>query len=257
VSSGRALLVASVVALSASCTLFIDTSGFVGSSDAVDASDGATSADVSSADDAPRDVSPFELCKDPSFIVCETFDGPVAVDRYPRVTDPSTNVTFDNVGFFSPPGSVRFRIEPSGNTSPDAVLRMEPGVTVADFGIDAELFIESSEPGGVARLLYISNENTKSLIVEQSGAVVESGETRAQLGAIPLGRWLAVHIEIRTSKLPATASIKIGDATTNTISLHESWTEPGKPVFRFGVSEASSPTKGWLVRWDDVVIRKL
>jgi hypothetical protein len=257
VSFGRALFAASAVLLSASCSLFIDTTGFVEPGDP-DSSDGATNVDGASPIEAASDVALNERCKDPSVIVCETFDGPAAVEKYPRTTDPSTSVTFDTTGFLSPPGSSRFLIQAStSNTSPDAVLRIEPDVVVADFAIDAGLFIEYAEPGGAARLVYLSNANSKSLIVEQSGAVIESGEMRAQLGAIPTGRWLSVKIEIRTSKPPATGSIRIGDATTNTMTLHETWTDPGKPIFRFGVSEANSPTRGWLVRWDDVVIRRL
>lgn len=44
--------------------------------------------------------------------------------------------------------------------------------------------------------------------------------------------------------------------TAPAMPLVTAW--PAGPVIvRLGVSEANSPTEGWLVRWDDIVVRQL
>lgn len=72
------------------------------------------------------------------------------------------------------------------------------------------------------------------------------------VGPIPTGRWVAIRVEVR----PAKVTVTVDGASPGSVDFAHAWT-PNKVTARFGTSEANSPTTGWLVHWNDLVIREL
>ncbi len=254
----RLLLALGIVLSSASCSLLIDTGGFTNdaASDGPDAA--APDVSVESAaieQDSGTDSMPATPCTG-TFLLCETFDGPAAIGLYPDQTDPTTKISIDTSSFVSPPGSALFAIEPSSNMSADATLRMQTPEPVLGFSIDAQLFVEYGEPNQPARIFEIEGSGP-ALRFQSTGVLREDMVRVAELGPLPLQRWLPLHIEVRQESPAPTAVLRVGSAVSGTMTLSDGWLSPATLLFRFGVSEANAPATGWRVRWDDIVIRKL
>lgn len=246
----------------ASCSLLVDTAGLVGEpaggsaeSGGGDGGDGAGDGGGGGEAGTADGPGSSDACSDPAIVLCERFDTPQALGRYPSTTDPSTSVASDPDAFLSAPRSAKFTIEPSNNGSPDATIQLTTSVTVPRFVLEASVFIERGEPGGDARLLSVKAGTGGSLRLTRSGTLTESSDLRAQLVALPFGQWLRVRLEMRTDA-PRTMTLTVGEATSGQLPLLTTGAA-GPVVVDLGVSDASSPTQGWVVRWDDVSIKRL
>lgn len=248
----EASLLVVVALLATSCTLLVSTSdlsgGDAGAPVAFDAG-----ADVSSDSGSTTDAGNGP-CSAAGVVFCETFDRADATKTYVNTTDPETSIATDDVMFSSPPRSAKFVITASNNGSPDATLELRPPGSLSDFAFEAKLHIEKNEPGGVGRLLYIKPSGGEEIIVEQSGTV-KSGATTSNIGAFAIGKWLSFRLEVRATTQPSKAAIEI-DGQRSEVNLASAWVVAPLLV-RIGVSEAFSPKNGWIVRWDDVVVRTL
>ena len=238
------------------CTLLVGTSGLSGEDAGVPAAGADARAETSTSVDGAADAPASVTCGDPSFVICETFDTPGSTDRYPRDLDDTTSIDPDDTRSVSPPGSARFTIQAStSNQSPDATLAFKTSIDLSDFAVEGKVFVAKSEPGQNARLLRIVSVGVgEPMMVNRSGDVVH-GNAITGGGVVPFDKWVRIRVEIRSSMQPAQATIEI-DGVRRSISLQGGWT-PGLVTASFGISEANSPTTGWLVNWDDVVIQKL
>lgn len=249
------LWIAASLAL-ASCALLVDTDGLEGrATGGGGAGEGGTVVEGGAEGGGQVDgASPTDPCGDPALVLCEKFDTPAALSRYPSVTDPSTSIASDDVAFLSAPRSAKFTINPGNNGSPDATIELVTTASVAAFVFEGYVNMDHGEPQGVARLLKVMGSGV-SLVLEQSGKVLEGTDVRAQLAPAPFGAWVRVRVEVRT-EAPRRAIVTVGEATTGEILL-TSTGSPDRVTVELGVSNASSPTRGWLVRWDDVTIKRL
>lgn len=232
------------------CSLAYDLSGLAGGrADGGDASVEAASVDAGQAD------APSVNARCANTVLCQTFDDPV-LGLLETTTDPSTRVELDDKVFRTPPRSARFTIEPStSDTSPDATLRLRASSALDAFVLTAELNIERTEPMGAGQLLKLTTGDLL-LVLRVNGTLLESSVTVASLGPLPTAAWLPVRIEVRTNTQPATAIVSIGAKSSGTIQLAaKSVASPAN--VELGVSEANSPTAGWVVRWDEVIVRPL
>jgi hypothetical protein len=245
-----------------SCSLVVSTSGLEGASTpaATDreagAADESGTAEAATPPDGGGDSSlEAGACADPALIVCERFDTATALARYPATTDAPTTVTSDDAVVFSAPRSAKFTIQPSGNGSPDATIRMASSVPAAHYVFEGYLHIERVEPQGVARLLAVGTGTGSTVYLEQSGRVMESSTLLAQLAPVPSSTWLLVRVEVR-SDAPRSVSVTVGTNTTGVLPLGSTG-KASEVLLDLGVSEAASPSIGWIVRWDDVSVRAL
>jgi len=245
------------------CTLLVDTGGFSSPSSTTTTPDAANdappgvndAAGQAEAGDSSSSITPLD-CSDPKIVVCEGFDTAAAVAKYKADIDEGTSVSFEDKVVASPPGAARFEIGGGlSNNSPDATLELVADETLTDFSIEARLHIEYGEPVEKGRLFLVST-GTENLYLESAGNVEETSTNVGQLGAIPRGRWLPFRVEIRLGDNPKTATFSVDDKTTGKINLGGGWT-PGRPFIRIGISEAFAPQKGWLVRWDNLVVKRL
>jgi hypothetical protein len=236
---------------STACTLLVVTTDLSGEGAGVP-SDAQVEADTMV--DAPRPVS----CAEPSIVVCETFDDEAAVARYATSTDESTTVTSSAAMSASAPRSALFTIEPSSSTSPDATLTIRPTGALTDFAVQGVFYIARREPGKEARLLNVSPLGDagvgEPIHLQQSGQV-RNADAVTNVGEFAGGRWVSIRLEVRSSVQPAEARLAV-DGVEALLALPAGW-KPSEIFVRLGVSEANSPTTGWLVYWDDIVIRRL
>ena len=256
-AASRVLLALPFMAVLGACFLVVDTDDLAGAgvgstrdSGLVEAGDGPPVSTVD-AGDASEAAAPDPCAGEP--ILCETFDDTSTLPAYPQNTDPESAITLDDAGSLSPPHSARFVIEPSNNNSADATIDLRTTAGVADFVFEAALHIERSEPGQVARLLLISNGDD-GFYLDQNGEVKNSGDTFGNVGPVPTGRWITIRIEMRIAS--GNATFVIDGKTSGPFQVPGTW-QPDPVLARLGVSEANAPTTGWLVRWDNIVIRKL
>lgn len=248
------LVAAAVVA---SCSLLVDTAGLSGAADRADAD--AAPRPAGDAGDAMADAAPApDPCIDKTLAFCETFDGQGALGRFGKDTDPTTSITVDGPPFVTAPSSARFEILPDlANTSPDATLQLTTASTLANAAVDAWVLIERGEPAQVARLFLVSVGNQENVFVHRDGTIHTPSGKIGSVAAPPTGRWFRVHVELRTGVVPPTVLVELDGARSKAISVGNVAWKPGPVLVRFGISEANSPTVGWLVHWDDVVVKSL
>jgi hypothetical protein len=242
-----------------SCSLLVDTAGLSGTADRADADSDAPLQPVADGGDAKTDAAPApDPCTDTTLAFCETFDGKGALARFGKDTDPTTSIAIDGPPFVTAPASARFEILPdTGNGSPDATLQFTTASSLARAAVDAWVLIERSEPMQAARLFYMSIANQEAVFIERDGTIhISAGEIGA-VAAPPSGKWFKLHVELRTDVTPPTIVVELDGVRTKAISVGNVGWNPGSLFVRFGISEANSPTTGWLVHWDDLVVRSL
>ena len=259
-ATASALAVA--VAFTASCSLLVDTDGLGGARSEDDAGsiDGAAGASDAAAPDGSTDAGSdadagaarVDPCTDGP-VHCETFDEGAPLSRYEIDDDPETSISIDDALSFSPTRSAKFEIEPSANGSPDATIELTTS-PILDVSLEGKVHIERFEPGAVGRLLFIALGDA-TMYLERSGALVTSGLS-SSVGEIPAGRWLTIRVELRRSTSPQTLTVTVEGAGAQRLVVIVPNT-PSRLFVRLGISEAPSPTTGWVVRWDDIVIRHL
>jgi hypothetical protein len=160
----------------------------------------------------------------------------------------------DDTESVSPPRSAKFVIDPSpDNTSADATIEMKTTGSLARFVVTADLRIDRAEQR-VARLFFI--EQGGHILFEPSGLLKGPQGTYRALAAVANGRWVALRIEVRTDVTPAIANFTVDGTSTGDFELGSGWA-PGPISMRFGISEAAALTTGWIVRWDNIVLRQL
>lgn len=242
------------------CQLLVETDGLAGSAQArSDAggtpSDGPASADGPVLVDGPSAADP---CANGP-VHCETFDEGDPLQRNSVDKDDTTKVSIDDKVSVSQPRSARFEITPSSaNGSPDATLQFTTDKSVSSFVFEGKVLIDREEVGKAGRLLRLAappeDVSINPLMLEQSGNIKDgtNAGVLANLGSIPLNRWLAVRVEMRPEK----AIVTVEGASPGTAEIARTWA-PNKVMVRFGISEADSPTTGWLVHWDNLVVREL
>ena len=239
----------------ASCTLLVDTSGLSTSDTSVEAGvDGAPAIEGGIDSSAPLDGA-TDPCADPTVVLCERFNDEASISRYPAVTDPTTTISLDKISFFSPPGSAKFLITPSTNTSPDTTLALKTDVSLARFAVEARVRIDRNEPGQGAQLLNLTT-GPRILVVDHSGEIRDGATLIATVPSPPSNEWVRLRVEVRTDTPTKSVVVTLGSTTTDTLPISANWAA-GPVQVQLGVSEANSPTTGWLVRWDDVILQRL
>ena len=211
------------------------------------------------AGDATTDAAPApHPCADTTLAFCETFDDQGALARFAQDTDTTTSIAIDGPPFVTGPASARFEIlADTNNESPDATLQFTTASTLARAAVDAWVLIERSEPMLAARLFLVNVGNQENVFVQRNGSIrTNSGEIGA-VAAPPTGRWFRIHVEARADVVPPTILVELDGARSGAIPVGNVAWKPGPALVRFGISEANSPTTGWLVRWDDVVVKSL
>lgn len=236
------------------CTLLVGTGDLAepGSADATVPE--ASSSDATGSADAEAGA-PVDPCAAPN-VLCETFDGIDPLAAYDIDKDPSGSVAIDDAISLSPPRSARFTIEPSGALSADAAVTMLTNGAVEDFVFEGGVHIERKEPNESADLLVLGKSKTERLVLDQLGALSLDGEQLGTVAPVPLGRWIPVRIEARVRVAPASVIVSVDGKEPVTITLPAPWAA-ASAFARLGVLDAKAPTTGWIVRWDDIVIRKL
>lgn len=247
------------------CSLLVDSGGL--SDDDPQANDaGVTEAAVADVTvtgdggvagdaDASGDAAYVEPCVG-NVVLCEKFDSTNATDVYEKTLDPNTRIDTDDSAFLSAPRSARFTIDPSTSIgSADATLNMHPTAALADFSIEGRVFIEKREPNEDGRLFWVNGATGgEALFINASGAV-KNGTSAVNVGMFASGKWIHLRVEIHAGAAPAQATIEV-DGTKFPYTLTLGW-PAGAISIRLGISETDVPTTGWLVRWDDVVVKKL
>lgn len=270
-SGGRAVLAigaASVASASiAACSLLVDTDDLsTGRADAsASEAGGPTEAGTSDASEAGSDADADAAVSDPcaaaGVVFCSRFDGPASLDELTVTTDPETRVEHDTTVFFSPPGSARFTIDPSTNNSADATLKRFAGNSVAHAVFSGVLRFDRSEAVN-ARLVAIAVGDESSFLIDRNGGNIVLRENGVgTLGTVPVpsdGTWFRVELDLDGAATPPQITLKVGTAAPVTGRASAGSWAPGRVFVEFGVSETNTPaSKGWLVHWDDVSIRKL
>lgn len=243
---------------SGGCSLLLDTNGLVGGappestigSNTTDAgtSGGSSGSSGSSGSDG---AVPGEPCSG-SPIHCETFDEGDPLSRNTQDTDSTTSIEIDDTVSVSAPRSAKFVIRAStSNTSPDATLNFRTATAVSAFALEGNVFIEREEKGQVAQLLRITNDVDPPIVLERSGALRFDGQVRANI-QVPSGRWFTLRVEMGQRMI----KIAVDGVGPDPITTAVTWTS--RPIsVTYGISEANSPNTGWIVRWDNVVVRSL
>lgn len=259
---GGALLGVGVIG--AGCSFLLDTESLAGVAPSVDAGgDTGPNAGEASVNNPPPDGSVADGSSSdpcgPSPLFCETFDkdaDPLA--RFMLDTDPTTEVTLDRAKSLSAPRSAKFVINPGGNASPDATLayRIE-GANKPDFVFEGSFFIERQE-NLFARLLRITIDNGRAILLERTGAFKIDDNQLANVGRLPSNAWVHLRLEVH----PTTMTLSLetpdgsGNVTSGPVNVAPAWSS-GSILFRLGISEANSPNVGWIVYWDNIVVRAL
>jgi hypothetical protein len=252
--------VAAIAAALAACSALVDTDGLTGGVRADASSDEAVDVvpETSTGDGPTQDATPEDPCLDQTLPFCERFDTAAALLRFGSDTDPpDTRIEVDTSAFVSAPGSAKFEIDPTMNGSPDATLGFSTSATLARLAFEAWVRIERSEPGERGRLLSMNVASQGNVIIERSGAFSLDGAPLGTIAEPAADQWFRLRVEIRTDVVPAELIVTRGDARSAVVRLADTAWTPGKVSAQFGISEASSPNVGWLVRWDDVRVLKL
>jgi hypothetical protein len=241
-----------------SCSLLVDTGELSGKPDAP--TFGAEAGAEAAADAEPEAGTALNLpnpCADTTLVFCESFDSPAALSRFGKDTDPTTNISVDGPASASAPRSARFEILPDTNTSPDATLQFTTTASLSHVAVDGWVLIERSEPAQVGRLFLVNIGAQTNIIVERSGDILDGSKQIGTVAAPPTGRWFRLHVEANGDVVPPTVVVELDGIPSKTITVGSAAWKPGPVMVRFGISEANSPTTGWLVRWDDIRVKSL
>ncbi len=245
-------IAAATVAVVGGCSLLVDTDAFSGGGGGyADAATPPREASASTDAGAPESGVRPGPCSG-TFVHCETFDTADSLKRYGADLDSTTSIDVDDVLTLSPPRSAKFVIAPSNNTSPDATLMFTTATPLEKFVFEGNVHIEREEPDEPARLLRVEAAGGPFLNLSRAGGLSDGTQTVGNVGPFPVGRWVRIRFEVT----PPTATITVEGADPGAATFTVDWET--RPVsVKFGVSEANSPTTGWIVRWDDLVLRAL
>jgi len=253
---GAGVAIASLALTGGGCSLLVDTDG-LSTSAASPADGGFVDSDAENQADATKadanDGAPAPTNRCAASIHCETFDEGDPLSRHTKSIDSSTIVTIDDTRSVSAPRSARFVINPSGNGSPDATLTFHTDAAVASFVFEGTIYIEREEPSLVGRILRLGNTTNPAITLDRSGTVrLEGTGVLGTVSTMPSGQWVTLRLELRPNALTVTVN-GTGPAA---FAFPITWAKESLTV-RFGISEASSPTTGWVVNWDNLVVREL
>lgn len=240
----------------ASCSVLVDTTGLAGGANGSGGGGGSDAGGDAALDASSVDgAAGADPCADPAVVLCERFDTVTAISRYPKETDDSTSIGSDDALFFSSPRSAVFAITPGSNGSPDAALSATTSQTLSHFAVEGRVNIERGEPGEDGQLLDVKL-GAHDLYLKASGIVSEDSATRTTFAPIARGRWVLVRLEVDVTGGAVAASVSVDGAPARALALSGAYSANTVSV-KLGISEAFSPTAGWRVHWDDVIVRRL
>lgn len=240
-----------------SCTLLVDLDGLVQMTPAgpTDASPEVGSAEAGA--DSRTDAPLADPCAVSGLLYCTRFDDSRSLDAFRRTTDPTTRVEVLTSSFFSPPSAAAFTIDPSGNGSADATLALTVGTDVSRAVLRAKVRIDKREAVD-GRLVAMRLGNSGTILLDHGGEIRESGAAKLGMApALPDAQWVEFRLELDGTVVPPRVRVTVGNAALTEVSVGSGAWSPGEVTVVFGISETSTPSSGWLVRWDDVVIQRL